>query len=173
MNILLYPGTTWIVLQWNDPFGGSGNDYDLIVTDQAESEPLAVSSGTQDGDDDPIEGLFLINPNPGPVRLKVVVPKFSGADKLVKLFFFGSVVLEEYSVPGGSVFGHPAVPAVLATGAIGASDPGNDTIESFSSQGPVEIFFPTRSRSTACCGYCSASEATMLVSRKNWQCFKK
>ncbi|MHC4310682.1 MAG: S8 family peptidase [Planctomycetota bacterium] len=144
MNILLYPGTTWIVLQWNDPFGGSGNDYDLIVTDQAESEPLAVSSGTQDGDDDPIEGLFLINPNPGPVRLKVVVPKFSGADKLVKLFFFGSVVLEEYSVPGGSVFGHPAVPAVLATGAIGASDPGNDTIESFSSQGPVEIFFPTR-----------------------------
>jgi subtilisin family serine protease len=144
INILLYPGTTWIVLQWNDPFGGSGNDYDLIVTDEAESAPLFVSNDTQDGDDDPIEGLLLINSNPGPVRLKVVVPKFSGTDKLIKLFFFGSVVLEEYSVPGGSIFGHQAVPGVLASGAIDASDPGHDTVEPFSSRGPVEIFFPTR-----------------------------
>lgn len=144
MNILVYPGTTTIILQWNDPFGGSGNDYDLIVTDEAESAPLFSSEGVQDGDDDPIEGLFLTNLNPGPVRLKVIVPKFSGNDKMIKLFFFGSVVLEEYSVPGGSIFGHPAVPGVLTTGAIDASDPGHDTIEPFSSRGPVEIFFPTR-----------------------------
>ena len=32
----------------------------------------------------------------------------------------------------------------MATGAIDASDPGHDTIEPFSSRGPVEIFFPTR-----------------------------
>ena len=144
MNILLNPGTTWIVLQWNDPFGGSGNDYDLIVTDEAESAPLFISADIQDGDDDPIEGLLLTNSNPGPVRLKVVVPKVSGADKLVKLFVLGSVVLEEYSVPGGSIFGHATVPGVLTTGAIAASDPGHDTIEPFSSRGPVEIFFPTR-----------------------------
>ena len=91
MNILLYPGTTRIVLQWNEPFGGSGNDYDLIVMDEAESAFLFFSEDVQDGDDDPIEALFLTNTGSGPVRLKLVVPNYSGVDRLVKLFFFGPV----------------------------------------------------------------------------------
>ncbi|MCX6682221.1 MAG: PEGA domain-containing protein [Methanoregula sp.] len=40
-----------------------------------------------------------------------------------------------------SIFGHPAVPGVLATGAINAADSGNDDIEVFSSQGPVTNLF--------------------------------
>jgi hypothetical protein len=39
--------------------------------------------------------------------------------------------------------GHPAVVEVVAVGAVDVSDPGLGTVESFSSQGPVEIDFPT------------------------------
>src|SRR6185295_5630636 len=40
--------------------------------------------------------------------------------------------------------GHPAVPEVIAVGAIDVADPGLDTVESFSSEGPVEIYVPAR-----------------------------
>jgi hypothetical protein len=73
-----------------------------------------------------------------------VVTKFDGADRLLKIFLIRSALLEEFIVTEGSLIGHPAVPGVLAAGAIDAGDPGNDTIEFFSSQGPVEIFFPAR-----------------------------
>jgi hypothetical protein len=143
MDILLFPGITTIILQWNDPFAGAGNDYDLLVLNEAEDTVLFASADIQDGNDDPIEGLSLINNGAVPVRVKVAVAKFSGDDRLLKLFLFRSVLVEEYAVPQGSIFGHPAVPGVLAVAAINASDPGNDTIEGFSSRGPVEIFFPS------------------------------
>ncbi|CAD6491938.1 MAG: Subtilase family protein [Candidatus Argoarchaeum ethanivorans] len=45
--------------------------------------------------------------------------------------------------PADSIFGHPAVPSVIAVGAIDASDYGNDDIEDFSSQGPATISYPS------------------------------
>src|SRR5262249_35905645 len=45
------------------------------------------------------------------------------------------------TVAAGSVIGHPAVTGVLAAAAIDASDPGHDTVEPYSSQGPVNIYF--------------------------------
>ncbi len=143
MDILLLPGITTIILQWDDPFGGAGNDYDLLILNEAEDTVLFASADTQDGDDDPIEGLALINNGAVPVRVKIAVAKFSGEERFLKLFLFRSGLVEEYSVPEGSIFGHPAVPGVLAVAAINANDPGNDTIEGFSSRGPVEIFFPS------------------------------
>ena len=44
--------------------------------------------------------------------------------------------------PEGSLIGHPAVPSVVAVGAINVSSPGHDTVEAYSSQGPVDIRFP-------------------------------
>jgi hypothetical protein len=143
MDILLLPGITTIILQWNDAFGEAGNDYDLLILNEAEDTVLFASADTQDGDDDPIENLGLINIGAVPVRVKIAVAKFSGEERFLKLFLFSSVLVEEYSVPEGSIFGHPAVPGVLAVAAINANDPGNDTIEGFSSRGPVEIFFPS------------------------------
>jgi hypothetical protein len=143
MDILLLPGITTIILQWNDAFGEAGNDYDLLILNEAEDTVLFASADTQDGDDDPIENLGLINIGAVPVRVKIAVAKFSGEERFLKLFLFSSGLVEEYSVPEGSIFGHPAVPGVLAVAAINANDPGNDTIEEFSSRGPVEIFFPS------------------------------
>src|SRR5262249_17456690 len=43
----------------------------------------------------------------------------------------------------GSIFGHPAVPSVVAVGAVDVHDPGLDDVELFSSRGPARIDFPT------------------------------
>jgi hypothetical protein len=42
-------------LQWSDPLGGSGNDYDLILLDAAGTTIFDVGANTQNGDDNPYE----------------------------------------------------------------------------------------------------------------------
>jgi subtilisin family serine protease len=51
------------------------------------------------------------------------------------------VFVETFDVPSDSVFGHPAVPGVIAVGAVPVNSP--DMIEFFSSEGPASIFFPS------------------------------
>jgi subtilisin family serine protease len=145
LDVTLEPGESLSVfLQWNDPFGESSNDYDLYVYN-ASNEIIGRSEAIQDGDDDPFEELKgWINNTGSRQTYKIAVTKFSGEDKQIKLFIWAPAVLSEYAVSAGSIFGHPAVSGVLATAAIHADDPGNDTISDTCSQGPVEIFFPSR-----------------------------
>jgi subtilisin family serine protease len=145
LDVTLSPGETIsIFLQWNDLFGGSASDYDLYVYNSS-GEIIGRSEAIQDGDDDPFEALLGWKHNKDvPETYKIAVTKFFGEDKQIKLFILTTAVLSEYAVPAGSIFGHPAVSGVLATAAIHAADPGNDTIAEDCSQGPVEIFFPSR-----------------------------
>ena len=61
-------------MQWNDPFGGSANDYDIYIFDVDGISPAirpAISAGApgvdaQDGNDDPMEVAFVVNEFPGP-----------------------------------------------------------------------------------------------------------
>jgi subtilisin family serine protease len=142
MSVLIPPlGEITVFLQWNDPFGSSGNNYNLGLLDITGSILLAFSIDLQDGNDDPIEAFTYPNNTLGQQIVNVVVEKLSGADKRIELFAFGGEVLE-YGIPEGSVYGHAAVPDVLAVGAIASDDPGHNTIEDFSSRGPSQIFFP-------------------------------
>ncbi len=129
-----------IVLQWNDPFGESGNDYDLHLLD-SDDKILFSSKKTQNGDDDPIETLNITvtTPDGSPSLENFAVTKWSGIDKEIKIYVFGGDI-DEYPVSGGSIFGHPSVPGVIATAAV---DPVSLAIEDFSSQGPVKIFYPS------------------------------
>jgi subtilisin family serine protease len=102
------------------------------------------SEAVQDGTNDPLEYLGGTVVGSSPLTGKIVVTKVSGEDKKIKIIVLGQVVLSEYAVSAGSIFGHAAVSGVLATAAINADDPGHDTIADYSSQGPVEIFFPSR-----------------------------
>src|SRR5262245_66191234 len=45
-----------------------------------------------------------------------------------------------------SIFGHAAVTEAVTVAAIDADDPGLDTVERFSSQGPVRLAFPPETR---------------------------
>ena len=155
LGITVREGWSVIILQWNDEFGKSGNDYDLYVchrgfqptTYNTNNGFCLVSGGPQDGNDDPIEGVFVpaADPNdPQTLAMDVFIHAYNNDDNTggrLKLFVLrGSV--NEHGGPVGSIFGHPAVPGVIAVGAVDASDPLNDDIESFSSQGPARVYFP-------------------------------
>ena len=141
---LLAGGSVTIILQWNDPFGASTNDYDLYVLNQS-GIIIKASQVIQNGIQDPIEAVQITNPGTTPATFQIVISKFSGAAKRLEMFtlFRGSGQIQEYGIAADSIFGHPAVPGVFAAAAIDAADPGNDTAETFSSRGPSTLHFPT------------------------------
>jgi subtilisin family serine protease len=139
-------GQILCVLQWNDRFGGSANDYDLLAVDTL-GDLLAGSFDVQDGTQDPFELLAWANPLPFSVEVHVGIVLFSGAARLLDLFCPmpseapGSLLFVA-PTPGGSIFGHAAVREVVAVAAVDVAMPGLATIEPYSSEGPVNIFFP-------------------------------
>jgi hypothetical protein len=139
-------GQVLCVLQWNDRFGGSVNDYDLLAVDTL-GDLLAGSFNVQDGTQDPFELLAWANPLPFSVEVHVGIVLFSGAARLLDLFCPmpseapGSLLFVA-PTPGGSIFGHAAVREVVAVAAVDVAMPGLATIEPYSSEGPVNIFFP-------------------------------
>jgi hypothetical protein len=156
-------------MQWTDPFGHSGNDYDIYIFDQNGFEagdprsafPIGASGlGFQNGDDDPLEIAFVFNPDGAP-PIGTVKPFFMLVDrvsgdphKLLELNFNGFFAVDPvYSVAEGSIWGHAAARgaiAVAATGAVenldGTPNPNHDIIEFYSSQGPSRIFFTPAGR---------------------------
>ena len=80
-----------------------------------------------------------------PVNTWIVVQKTSGLDKRLEMFVRKSDISgsqdHEYTVVGGSVFGHPAVPGAFAVAAAHQATPG--TIQSFSNRGPSDIHHPS------------------------------
>lgn len=148
------------ILQWNDPQGHSGNDYDLYAIG-ADGSVLAFSNDVQDGNDQPFEGFNLPS---GTVGLAVV--KFSGANRYFQLTpFRGHFVdrpgLTAFSTPGVTR-GHSAVPAAFSVAAVpaaaafprellpGLTNPAGpfpnaydrtQTSERFTSDGPRRVFY--------------------------------
>jgi len=130
-----------IILQWGNPFGGAGDDYDLCVR-QTNGMLLDCSAFPQDGNDDPIEALAVRCEGPtGAVCLgDLQVTLFAGAGRPLELYCPRCQRFDEFNVAADSIFGHPAAPEVLAAAASPASNP--SSIEPFSSAGPSTILFP-------------------------------
>ncbi len=133
------------VLQWNDPWGASGNDYDLELYDMETTPPTLVTSsnGTQTGTQDPFEAISVRNDSGSVAHAGVAVRKVRGADRVLSLFCFGGSGMEHVDA-SGSIVGHPAVAGVVAVGAIAAGDAGLNDIEPYSSRGPTTVYFPRR-----------------------------
>ena len=136
-------------LQWNEPFGGSANDYDLFICPSGQ-KPVNfnlqngvcdASTAVQNGDDDPIEKAFFSNSGEAGIYIR----KFSSNAKRLEMFVRGGTILEHAVLEGG-IFGHPAVEDVLAVGAIDAGDPGHDDPESFGDWGPAVTISGTRNK---------------------------
>ncbi len=133
-----------VILQWNENFGLSSSDYDLYLFNTNDYSQLASSTSEQNGDDDPIEYLTYTNTTGSEINVEIDVNNYQGLApvKNLELFIYTSDGAYNYPnniVASDSIFGHPAVPNVIAVGAIDANDSDNDTIEYFSSQGPVTI----------------------------------
>lgn len=129
-----------VVLQWDDQFGASSNDYDLYLWDSPFNQLLDASCNFQTGDADPLEWVAYTNYTPSAIDVCLDVNKYAGNAKTLELFMYFSEAYTTNICPGDSVFGHPAVPGAIAVGAINAARPSQ--IASYSSRGPVTIRYP-------------------------------
>src|SRR5262249_43619449 len=99
-------GTLTCILQWNDPFGASANDYDLFLLDQ-NLRVVAVSNNPQVGAQDPIEAISVVNVGNSNAVANVVIDRFGqSAPRRLELFCLGASSLEHVT-PTGSIIGHP------------------------------------------------------------------
>jgi hypothetical protein len=133
-----------IVLQWDDDFGSSGNDYDLYLYNFGTSTFVAASENVQSGTQDPLEFINYTRPVGGPAiyDYAIIVVQFIGSPVNLEVYIYAST--SNYSnnrTPVDAIFGHPAVDNVVSVAAAFWNTP--NSIESFSSQGPSTIVYPS------------------------------
>ena len=133
----------FIVLQWADPWGASGNDYDLFLVD-AEGNVVESSTDTQDGSQDPIESIDTLIVSDEDLRLVVV--KASGSDRYLRLQVFdGQLEI----ATAGNTYGHAAAEKAFGIGQVdvrtaggsGRIFNGTESVRTSSSDGPRRIFY--------------------------------
>jgi subtilisin family serine protease len=134
-------GTLTCILQWNDPFGGAADDYDLVLLD-AGLNVVAESTDRQVGAQDPIEAVSVVNQTQTDQLANVLVQRVAGAPRRLELFCLGAAAME-HGTATGSIFGHAALSSVVTVGAVDVHDPGLNDVEPFSSHGPARIDFPS------------------------------
>lgn len=140
-------GLLQVVLQWDDRFGKSANDYDLYLFDETYTL-LNIEGGmsTQNGRSNPMEYTYYYNTTSEPQVIYVDIHKYRGIKKTLELYVYGGYILD-YSTNEDSIYGHAAVPEVVTVGAINANhyDGTPNTsydIAEYSSQGNVTIVYP-------------------------------
>ena len=145
------PGEQVVGLFWDDPLGGSGNDYDLYLLNSTGASILGASTNIQNGTQDPVEligSANVINNN----RL-VVFQHTGAANRFFHLVLFRGKLAVATS---GETHGHAAAsgaytvastPAAVSAGLPTPNGPfpnpftSASQIEFFSSDGLRHIFF--------------------------------
>lgn len=120
-----------VSLTWDDEWGSSGNDYDLLLLDR-EYILVAYSVDVQNGDDDPVERIVTYAPYSGTYYLAVVRYRADGG---ARFRLFATEQELTYRVAGGSLCAPADSPHALTVGAVKWFTP--FLLESFSSQGPT------------------------------------
>ena len=137
MYVDIQPGqSVTIVLQWDDPFSSSNNDYDLFLRSDGRGN-LASSEDKQQGDgSSPLEVIDYYNYTNSTIEARIDINNYKGAaaPKLLNLYIYGDNYLNNV-VASNSIFGQAALPEVIAAGAIEVSS--SNLIANYSSQGPV------------------------------------
>ena len=66
-NVIALPrgGEVVIFLSWDDPMGGSANNYDLYLVERSSGRIVASSTDVQQGAQDPVEVIDYVNTAPG------------------------------------------------------------------------------------------------------------
>ncbi|AKB38442.1 hypothetical protein MSSAC_3852 [Methanosarcina siciliae C2J] len=134
-----------VVLQWNDPWNGSENDYDLYLYDCCSGNEIAVSEKTQSGIDTPLEFIKYFNKEEDTKTLSIAVKKYCGEDRVLEVYIYPNSSVKVHPdnlVAEDSVFGHPAVSDVICVGAVDTGNQESGSIAPYSSRGPVSIYYP-------------------------------
>src|SRR5262249_24363801 len=79
-NVILLPqgGEVAIFLSWDDPMGGSSNNYDLYLVERSSGRVVASSTDVQRGAQDPVEVIDFTN-NGASGLFQIVVQNLSDA----------------------------------------------------------------------------------------------
>ncbi|MEN6519153.1 MAG: S8 family serine peptidase [Methanospirillum sp.] len=135
-----------VVMQWDERFGSAADDFDLYLCDARQGDVLRASTSRQTGQSDPLESISWTNT--GSDREVAIVALHhggTGGARTLEVYAYpssGADVSPENLVAADGIYGHQAVPDVIAVGAVSASNP--IAIEPFSSNGPVTHLFPSR-----------------------------
>lgn len=122
-----------IGLKWDDSWGASANDYDLLLFDSGGGLPVAGSTDIQDGDDDPTELLSYTAEYDGVYTIAIGT---LGTPAVVNFHLYSYNHNLEYQTAASS-FSVPADAAsATAAGAVYWDTPA--TLEPFSSRGPTK-----------------------------------
>jgi len=131
-------------LQWNDPQGAAGNDYDLLLVNASVTTLLAASTNVQDGDDDPFELIDSTGFNDTGTKL-IVVRAAAAADRTLHLNTFRG---ELAVATAYQVHGHAAARDAIAVAAVDVDDAGpggvfdgGESVQHYSSDGYRRVFF--------------------------------
>ncbi len=140
-----------IGLFWSDPLGGSGNDYDLYVLNNALTSVVSAATNVQDGNDDPVE-LSTISPVAG--NRLVIFKKTGAAIRALHLNTFRGRL--NFNTQG-QTHGHSAAAAAYCVAATPAATPfggspnpagpypnphnSSNMSETFTSDGPRRMFY--------------------------------
>jgi len=130
-------GSLNVVLQWDDPWQGSSNDYDVRLFDTL-GNPVSAIGGTnrQTGSAPPLEVLSFVNgPSARTFDIRIENVQGRAAPRALNIFVLGSSTPIDHNVPAGSVVAPADARGVITIGAVNATTP--STIESFSSRGPT------------------------------------
>ncbi|MBN1190588.1 MAG: PD40 domain-containing protein [Dehalococcoidales bacterium] len=121
-----------IALKWDDPWGASANDYDLLLCESS-GKIITYSANIQDGNDNPVEAFSTNFVNNGYYFI-VIIKYGNPSPSNFHLYSFEHDLQYQTST---SSFSIPADSEnALAIGAVPYTNP--STLESFSSRGPTK-----------------------------------
>jgi len=148
-RLLLGPGgAVSIIVQWNDPWGASTNDYDVFAGDGTVVDVCSTAPQAGLGDL-PVEACTLINNSPSQTPVDIFIGNYNNtaAPRTFDIFILCNVCADagngntlDFGTAASSISnqsdagGSPV--AVVSVGAVRHSSP--TTIETFSSRGPTE-----------------------------------
>jgi len=138
-----------IILEWDDTWSTSSNNYDLhIMTLDGNIAPGTSTWGKdiQNGDDEPLEVVQFTTVSGEDYEVAIENVNGTAAVKTLEVYLYGVGTFTDNIVPDDSIFGHPAVSEVVSVAAIDQAEPGNDAVEGFSSRGPVTMINPVLAR---------------------------
>ena len=140
----LTKATQFVSLKWSDPLGGSGNDYDVIVTNAAGTTILGYGATVQSGTQDPYELAY--GAAGFPVGSRIYIVKYSGVARALRLDTNRGRIADGTT---GSTFGHNAAGSGISVAAVDVDTAGGgaftggaaNPVETYSSDGPRKIFY--------------------------------
>ncbi len=137
------PAMQWgiVALQWSDPWytaDGVENDFDLYVYEQSDGSLKDSETTDNLATQQPMEWIQWLGSPHESTDYDIRIQRVAGSGDVELKLWAVSGTMNEYN-DGPSILGHAAAEGAITVGAVPFYDP--ETVEPFSSTGPVTIYY--------------------------------